>query len=67
MNKENLNSAEKTLKERDFIEKIRALIVSPTRELALQIQESFKDYGKYSNLRSTVVYGGTSIEPQKDV
>jgi ATP-dependent RNA helicase RhlE len=47
--------------------KIRALIVSPTRELAIQIQENFKTYGKYSNLRSTVVYGGTSIEPQKEV
>jgi len=47
--------------------KIRALIVSPTRELAIQIQENFKAYGKYSNLRSTVIYGGTSIEPQKDV
>ena len=47
--------------------KIRALIISPTRELALQIEENFKTYGKYTNLRSTVVYGGTSIEPQKDV
>ncbi len=47
--------------------KIRALIISPTRELALQIYESFKSYGKYTNLRATVVYGGTSIEPQKDV
>jgi ATP-dependent RNA helicase RhlE len=47
--------------------KIKALIVSPTRELALQIYESFKVYGKYTNLRATVVYGGTSIEPQKDV
>jgi len=47
--------------------KIRALVVSPTRELALQIQESFKAYGKYTNLRTAVVYGGTSIEPQKDV
>jgi len=47
--------------------KIRALIVSPTRELALQIMESFKAYGKYTNLRTAVVYGGTSIEPQKDV
>lgn len=47
--------------------KIKALVVSPTRELALQILESFKTYGKYSNLRSAVVYGGTSIEPQKDV
>ena len=47
--------------------KIKALVVSPTRELELQILESFKTYGKYSNLRSAVVYGGTSIEPQKDV
>jgi len=47
--------------------KIRALIISPTRELALQIQENFKTYAKYTNLRSTVIYGGTSIEPQKDV
>jgi len=47
--------------------KIRALIVSPTRELAIQIQENFKTYGKNTNLRSTVLFGGTSIEPQKDV
>ncbi len=47
--------------------KIRALIVSPTRELALQIEESFKAYGKYTNLRTAIVYGGISIEPQKDI
>ena len=46
--------------------KIRALIVSPTRELAIQIGENFKNYSTYTNLRSTVVYGGTSIEPQID-
>ncbi len=44
--------------------KIRALIVSPTRELAIQIEENFKSYHKYSQLESTVVYGGTSIESQ---
>ena len=43
---------------------IKALIVSPTRELAEQIHESFKSYGKYTNLRTGVVYGGTAIEPQ---
>ena len=43
---------------------IKALIVSPTRELAEQINESFKAYGKYTNLRTGVVYGGTAIEPQ---
>ncbi|NNE30758.1 MAG: DEAD/DEAH box helicase [Winogradskyella sp.] len=47
--------------------KIRALIVSPTRELAVQIQQNFKTYAQFSNLRSLVVFGGTSIEPQIDV
>lgn len=47
--------------------KIRALIISPTRELAIQINDNFKIYGKNTNLRSTVIYGGTSIEPQKDI
>jgi ATP-dependent RNA helicase RhlE len=47
--------------------KIRALVVSPTRELALQIEENFTDYSKFTNLRSTVIFGGASIEPQKDI
>jgi ATP-dependent RNA helicase RhlE len=47
--------------------KIRALVVSPTRELALQIEENFQTYSCYTNLRTTVVYGGTSFEPQKDL
>ena len=47
--------------------KIRALIVSPTRELAVQINEEFTDYSKYTNLSSTVVYGGISIDAQKKV
>lgn len=47
--------------------KIRALVVSPTRELAIQIQENFVTYSKYTNLRTTVVFGGASIEPQIDV
>lgn len=46
---------------------IRALIVSPTRELATQILENFKTYSTYTNLRTTVVFGGTSIEPQIDI
>jgi ATP-dependent RNA helicase RhlE len=46
--------------------KIRALIISPTRELAVQIQDDFKAYGQFTNLRTAVVFGGTSIEPQKD-
>jgi ATP-dependent RNA helicase RhlE len=47
--------------------RVKALIISPTRELAIQIEENFKTYSKFTNLRTTVVYGGTSIEPQKDV
>ena len=47
--------------------KIRALIISPTRELALQIEENFKTYSKYTNLRSGIIFGGVSIEPQKDM
>jgi ATP-dependent RNA helicase RhlE len=45
---------------------VRALVISPTRELAEQIYEDFKTYGKYTNLRCAVVYGGVSIEPQKE-
>jgi ATP-dependent RNA helicase RhlE len=47
--------------------KIKALVVSPTRELAAQIDENFKTYAKYTNLKSTVIFGGTSIEPQKEI
>ena len=47
--------------------KIKALIISPTRELALQIQQNFKNYAQFSNLRSLVIFGGVAIEPQVDV
>ena len=47
--------------------KIRSLIITPTRELCLQIEENFKNYAKYTNLRITAVYGGVSLEPQKDI
>lgn len=42
----------------------RALVLTPTRELAAQIQESIQTYGKNENLRSTVVFGGVNINPQ---
>jgi ATP-dependent RNA helicase RhlE len=44
----------------------RALILTPTRELAAQVAESARHYGKYVNLRTTVVFGGVSIRPQLD-
>ncbi len=45
---------------------IRALILTPTRELAIQIYESFTTYGKYLNLRACVIFGGVSQKPQED-
>lgn len=43
---------------------VRTLILTPTRELAAQIEESITNYGKYLPLRSTVVFGGVKINPQ---
>lgn len=43
---------------------VRALIMTPTRELAAQIHESVQMYGKHLNLKSAVVFGGVSINPQ---
>jgi len=43
---------------------VRALILTPTRELAVQVEESFRTYGKHTNLRSTVVFGGVDIKQQ---
>ena len=40
--------------------KIKSLIVTPTRELAIQIEESFQAYGRYAGLHQTVVFGGVS-------
>ena len=42
----------------------RALVLTPTRELAAQIAENVEAYGKYLNLRSAVVFGGVKINPQ---
>jgi ATP-dependent RNA helicase RhlE len=44
--------------------KIRSLIVTPTRELAIQIEESFKTYGRYTGLTCTVVFGGVNQNSQ---
>jgi ATP-dependent RNA helicase RhlE len=43
---------------------IRTLILTPTRELAAQVEESVRTYGKYLPLKSAVIYGGVSINPQ---
>ncbi|MEO8486989.1 MAG: DEAD/DEAH box helicase [Betaproteobacteria bacterium] len=43
---------------------VRALILAPTRELAIQVEEAVKTYGKYTGLRSTCVFGGVDIKQQ---
>ncbi|QXE21043.1 DEAD/DEAH box helicase [Clostridium sp. 001] len=46
---------------------IKALVLAPTRELAIQIGENFTSYGKYTRLKNTVIFGGVSQKPQTDV
>ena len=43
---------------------IRALVLTPTRELAAQVEESVREYGKYLPLRSMMMFGGVNINPQ---
>ena len=45
---------------------IRALVVTPTRELAIQIGESFETYGRYTNIRQLTIFGGVSQVSQVD-
>ncbi|HZY17940.1 MAG TPA: DEAD/DEAH box helicase [Ramlibacter sp.] len=45
---------------------IRALVLTPTRELAAQVEESVRTYGKYLQLTSTVIFGGVGMNPQID-
>ncbi len=45
---------------------LRCLILEPTRELALQVEQAFRDYGKFTNLRVTVVYGGVGYGRQRE-
>ena len=47
--------------------KIKALILTPTRELAIQIDESFAAYGKYTGLTHTVIFGGVSQHNQVNI
>ena len=62
-----------SLENREFVGKkksynprtIRSLIVTPTRELAIQIEDSFKVYGKYTGIRTAVIFGGVSQHSQE--
>jgi ATP-dependent RNA helicase RhlE len=44
---------------------VRVLVVAPTRELAIQVHDSFRVYGRHVGLRSTIVYGGVPLPPQE--
>ena len=46
---------------------ISVLILSPTRELAVQIEENIRSYAQFTNVKSGVVFGGTSMQPQIDL
>ncbi|CAG4993893.1 ATP-dependent RNA helicase RhlE [Dyadobacter sp. CECT 9275] len=46
--------------------RIRSLILTPTRELAIQIGESFEAYGRHASVRHTVIFGGVGQKPQTD-
>ncbi len=46
--------------------RMRCLVLEPTRELALQVEEQFKNYSKYTDLEATVVYGGVGYGKQRD-
>ena len=56
-----LSSEQRSSKER---RQIKALIVAPTRELAIQISDSFKSYGRHLGLKTLVIYGGVTQHPQ---
>src|SRR5204862_2288784 len=45
--------------------KLRCLVLEPTRELAAQVETAFRDYGRFTNLRRTVIFGGVGYGEQK--
>jgi ATP-dependent RNA helicase RhlE len=60
----NLISTPLTSENGEPAHRVRVLILTPTRELAAQVEESFRKYGKYTDLRVVPIYGGVGIEPQ---
>ena len=53
-------------KKKGYKRGIKALILTPTRELAIQIGESFAAYGRFAGLRHTVIFGGVGQKPQTE-
>ncbi|MGL4483939.1 MAG: DEAD/DEAH box helicase [Anaerovoracaceae bacterium] len=64
LNEEKYKHKEKGLRGNDK-RKIRCLVLTPTRELALQVYESFCDYGHYTDIKANVIFGGVSQKPQE--
>ena len=62
-----LQNIAQNAKKEDGKRRIKALILAPTRELAIQIEENFITYSEYMDLRSTVIFGGVSQNPQTRV
>ncbi|WP_251861489.1 DEAD/DEAH box helicase [Clostridium sp. Marseille-Q2269] len=62
-----LQNLSKNNKDKKGTRVIKVLVLAPTRELAIQIGESFESYGKYMNLKSTVIFGGVSQNSQTRV
>src|SRR5437762_12583829 len=60
---QNLISAPLTNENGEAVHRVRVLILTPTRELAAQVEESFRKYGKHTELRVVPVYGGVGLEP----
>ena len=56
-----------TIPQKSKKKKARVLVVTPTRELAVQIEQAVRGYGRYMELKSIAVYGGTRIETQMKV
>src|SRR3954465_3078025 len=48
----------------ELLHRVRVLILTPTRELAAQVEESFRKYGKHTDLRAVPIFGGVGLEPQ---
>lgn len=59
-----LQNLNKSIKENSTRKTIRALILTPTRELAAQVGENVREYGKHIPLKSEVIFGGVNINPQ---
>src|SRR5215212_7057839 len=60
----NLISAPLVDADGETLHRVRVLILTPTRELAAQVEQSFRKYGKHTDLRVVPIFGGVGIEPQ---